>query len=70
VEVTVEQPDARGRIDVFARVQPKACLCVKHRIGTNQQQRLLDESPGGLGPFKSKVIPTDPLGIRCLAADS
>jgi len=29
VEVTVEKPDGRGRIDLFARVQPKACLCAR-----------------------------------------
>ena len=29
VEVTVEKPDGRGRIDLFARVQPDACLCAR-----------------------------------------
>ena len=29
VEVTVEKPDGRGRIDLFARVQSDACLCAR-----------------------------------------
>ncbi|MHC4401134.1 MAG: right-handed parallel beta-helix repeat-containing protein [Planctomycetota bacterium] len=29
VELVVEKPDGRGRIDVFARVQPDACLCAR-----------------------------------------
>lgn len=29
VEVTVEKPDGRGRIDLFARVQPDTCLCAR-----------------------------------------
>ena len=29
VELTVEKPDGRGRMDVFARVQPQACLCAR-----------------------------------------
>lgn len=29
VELTVEKPDGRGRIDLFARVQSDACLCAR-----------------------------------------
>jgi len=43
VEVTVERPDSRGRIDVFARVQPNSCLCARL---FNDNSRLL--SPAGI----------------------
>ena len=43
VELTVERPDGRGRIDLFARVQPKACLCA--RVFSNNSRFL---SPAGI----------------------
>ena len=43
VELTVEKPDGRGRIDVFARVQPKASLCA--RVFNNNSRFL---SPAGI----------------------
>ena len=28
-ELTIDKPDGRGRIDLFARVQPDSCLCAR-----------------------------------------
>ena len=39
----VDKPDGRGRIDLFARVQPKMCLCA--RIFSNNSRFL---SPAGI----------------------
>jgi hypothetical protein len=43
VEVTVERPDPRGRVDVFARVGEKSCLCARL---FNDNSRLL--APPGI----------------------
>jgi len=55
LELTVNQPDGRGYINMFARVQPKSCLCA--RLFTNNSRFL---APPGIdaksaGPMYHKA---------------
>ena len=50
-EVTVEQPDPRGRVDLFARVRPDSCLCA--RAFTDNCRMI---SPAGIDDTKAGAL--------------